>query len=273
MRFHTILLLALSILTQVSASSAAGPWQIVAFWYAYRISINAFGVDENKIAPEGRGSLSDGSCTFAEFAEYTRHRTKRGTPFPEGLLGADLTPDPLAAVTEIQKSGYKTSQYIDTYTLLPEKYATRDKNIKMPRFPEQIAALNEYVDEARVYMMNTQGLTQESIDSLPEFQNLKLAIRGTLDARRADFNSITLPKLTKALQDEKINPVVKLVIAVDLTTYYELDIDAIISRASNITDARTVVERIVAQVMEGDDQTVRHGDLIMELNKWERDFS
>ncbi|CAD6446790.1 c0cce018-0dd8-4ded-b88e-b56bc0468414-CDS [Sclerotinia trifoliorum] len=272
---HAIIILALGILTQVSALPAAGPWQIVAFWYAYRINIEAFGLDKNPIAPGCRGSLLDGSCTLAEFAEYTRWKTKNGIPFPTGLLGADLTPNPLGAVQAIQNSGYKTGQIMDIYTVLPGDYPNRDMG-RMPNLADPIKLLNEYVYKARVYMGNTLGFTQESFDSLPEFQNLKIAVRGVSEARRADFNSRNLSTLMDKLRGDQITPVLKTVIAVDSTTFDELDTALTISGADPNIDAETIVNKIVAVVMGAqslDPGTVKHFNVIAQLDKWTSDLS
>ncbi|KAF7931275.1 hypothetical protein EAE99_003746 [Botrytis elliptica] len=87
-------------------TSPAGPWQIVAFFYAYRISINAFGVEKNIIASKNRGSIADGSCTLDEFVEFTRKSKKDGIPLLRVLIGDYLTPDPLITVKMIKNSAY-----------------------------------------------------------------------------------------------------------------------------------------------------------------------
>lgn len=53
--------------------------------------------------------------------------------------------------------------------------------------------------KARDYMTSTLRLTQDFIDGLPNFVNLKIGIRGIADARKADFSKVNLPRLAKIL--------------------------------------------------------------------------
>ncbi|ESZ94751.1 hypothetical protein SBOR_4863 [Sclerotinia borealis F-4128] len=231
----------------------------------------------NPIAPGCRGSLADGSCTLDEFAEYTRQPKPGRKPFPAGLIGSSLTPDPLAVVTAIDGSGYDTSQWMDTYKLLPEMYPAEEKKSGfLPNFADQVEAINYYVYKALFYMAKTLRFSLAIVDSWPNYVNLRIGIRGIADMRRADFSSLTLSALMSEIEEAGITPVLRTVVAVDLTTYKELDTGLTLSGGSTnpSIDTMTAVDDAVAAIGEKSSKGAnrRHWAVISSLDKWTSDL-
>ncbi|KAM0171421.1 hypothetical protein ACHAPF_008233, partial [Botrytis cinerea] len=263
------------VIAPVSKSKAAGAWQIVAFFYAYRISIDAFGVEKNPIASKIRGSIVDGSCTLDEFAELTRKPNKNNIPFPKGLIGNSLTPDPLTTVQRIENSAYDSSQLFDHEKLLPGQFDNM-RSGNLPSFADQIQKLNNHVAAARISMTNEMGLDQNFFDTEPNFTNLKTAIHGISDARRADTNLHILGELFENLAKEGIKPVFKTVVALDLTTYLDIDTAMTISGSTNsVFDAKTAVDRVLAEIGALSKEKVNrnHAAIISRLDQWKSDLN
>ncbi|THV46625.1 hypothetical protein BGAL_0372g00160 [Botrytis galanthina] len=272
MRFELIIRLALGalgVIVQVMALDPAGPWQIVAFFYAYRISINAFGVEKNAIASQSRGSIADGSCTLDEFVDFTRNSNKDSIPFPKWLIGNDLTPDPLLTVKMIQDSAYDAGQQFDASKLLPGSFKISPGH--PPAFADQIQALRDQVSRARISMIGRIGLSQDFIDTEPSFANLKVAIHGCLDVRRSDFNENCFHQLMENLRLDGIAPVIRTVIAMGCENYSELDtVLTTKGSTSPAIDAEMVVNRVVAKMglLSEDGKTRRHAAVIRKLEEW-----
>ncbi|KAF7950811.1 uncharacterized protein EAE97_002363 [Botrytis byssoidea] len=274
MSFQLIILLALCVIAQVTALNSAGPWQIVAFFYAYRISINAFGVEENAIASQSRGSIVDGSCTLDEFVELTRQPNKNKIPFPKGLIGDDLTPDPFTNVQKIRDSAYDARQKFDASRLLPGYFEIIPGYY--PTFTDQLQALRDYVAAARISMVGQMGLNQDFFDIEPNFVNTKAAIHGILDARQLDFNRINLVEVMKILRVHGISPVIRTVIPMGSEPYLELDTTLTInSSTSPAMDAGIVVNRVIASMglLSEDGNIRRHAAVIRKLEEWIGDLN
>lgn len=64
MKLHALLGLVLGLASQTSASDSAAPWQMVMWYYAYRLHTDLGGVNQQTFAP----CVSNGQvCSFDEF--------------------------------------------------------------------------------------------------------------------------------------------------------------------------------------------------------------
>lgn len=120
------------------------------------------------------------------------------------------------------------------------------------------------------------GLDQNFFETEPNFMNLKTAIHGISDARRADTNLHILGQLFKNLTDQGIKPVFKTVVALDLTTYLDIDTAMTISRSNNsVFDAKTVVDRVLAEIGPLSKKRVNrnHAAVISGLDQWTSDLN
>ncbi|TGO19461.1 hypothetical protein BTUL_0004g00990 [Botrytis tulipae] len=267
-RSHPTILLALDVMAEVSALDYAGAWQIFAFFYAYRISISALGVDENPIASNIRGSIVDGSCTLDEFVELTREPNKNKIPFPKGLIGDDLTPDPFTTVQRIMDSAYDARQKFDASRLLPRCSEIIPRY--HPAFADLLQVLRGYVAAARISMVGKMGLNQDFFDIEPNFVNLKAALQGILDERKSDFYRINREELIESLQFHEISPVFREVIPMGSEPYLELDTTLTINGSTSpAMDAEIVVNRVVARMglLSEDGIIRRHAAVIRKLEE------
>ncbi|KAK3680430.1 hypothetical protein LTR37_021241 [Vermiconidia calcicola] len=95
----------------------AGPYQTMAFWYAYRMDIQANSQGGNLIAAGCKGTVQDGSCNFNEFLKHISPVSPGTTT---SIIGTDLDPDVESAVKALQNSGYDYD--IDQRTFLPSLF-------------------------------------------------------------------------------------------------------------------------------------------------------
>ncbi|KAF5867482.1 uncharacterized protein Bfra_010456 [Botrytis fragariae] len=198
----------------------------------------------------------------------------KNRPFPKGLISDTLTPDPIITVQEIEDSAYDTKQLLDHEKLLPGQFNLGPNFV--PSFADQVEVLNNHVAAARISMTGEVGLNQDFFDTEPNFINLKTAIRGVSNARRANFSKHKLGQLFTNWRSQGITPVCKTVVAVDSTPYFDIDTAMTISGSANSAiDAKTVVDRIMAGVGPlVQDKTVRnHAAVISRLDQWTSDLN
>ncbi|KAK3708150.1 hypothetical protein LTR37_011654 [Vermiconidia calcicola] len=113
------------------ASLGAGPYQTVAYWYAYRMDIQANSQGGNLIAAGCKGTVQDGSCNFNEFLKHI----SPGSPGTiTSIIGTDLDPDVDTAVKALQNSGYNyaADQRLLLPSLFPPNETKEEKKIKKP---------------------------------------------------------------------------------------------------------------------------------------------
>lgn len=82
MKLSILLAYAGCFLRLAMASKVAGPWQLMMYYYTYKMHFTVYGADKNPYAPCKR---SDGSmCDFDEFMEFARQKGKRLGKWPRG---------------------------------------------------------------------------------------------------------------------------------------------------------------------------------------------
>jgi hypothetical protein len=275
MRFHKVCLLFLGIVAGASASRAAGAWQVVGFYYAYRIMIDAYGVDGNKyIAPDARGSLPDQSCTMDEFARYI-YGPQQIQGWPDGLIGPSVAPDPIESVAKIEGSGWPTENYLKPQLLLPELFANPQTKPKTsPNFETQVKKMNTYVQDARA-AMNSDGITQAEVAAKPEFKNLKTSLIGISQMRRQDTYGEDLEDMKTALRNAGATPVTVEVTALDgKTTFTELDAAATVQATLNDGKLKRFDAKKYKNLLNNTFlKAKKHFGVIEALDKWISDIN
>ncbi|PQE29783.1 hypothetical protein CJF32_00000464 [Rutstroemia sp. NJR-2017a WRK4] len=268
MKFHKACLIFLGIIVGASAPRAAGAWQVVGFYYAYRIMIDAYGVDGNKyIAADARGSLPDNSCTMDEFVRYI-FEPHDIVGWPDELIGSSATPDPVDAAAAIEKSAWKTESLYIPQKLLPLLYDASRPSI-FPKFEEQVNRMNEYVQLARTTMYKNQ-VTEAAMAAKPEFKNLKTALIGISQMRRKDIY-VDLDGIVTSLENRGIVAVKVQVTAIDGTTFYQLDSAATVEATMNSSDnkLRTFSVSKLENIIKNTFVSVKkHLPPIQNLDKW-----
>jgi hypothetical protein len=270
-----VILLFLGFVSYVRASVQAGPWQLIMNWYAYRIMIENYGVDENYwIAAGCRGSGPDGSCLFNELVDYYRSTDRQG-PFPPDLIGDNLTPDPVATVEKILDSAFDSGQasITDPTKFLPLAYPVVDEYTEKGYAP-QLRIMNEYIAQARYYMKTSRGMSQESIDNSRNFANLKESILGVTDMRKIDNSDHTLDDMLKWMKDEYgVTGKTKVTTAVGGYMYLELDSLATIQSPENANvDTEFYLKKTELYWKHVDSDSARHWQVITALEKWTSDL-
>ncbi|KAF7884624.1 uncharacterized protein EAF02_004960 [Botrytis sinoallii] len=174
----------------------------------------------------------------------------------------------------IKNSAYDAGQKFDASKLLSGSFEIRLGY--PPAFADQIQALRDQVARARISMVEKMGLGQDFFDTEPSFVNLKVAIRGILDARRSDFNKNCLNPLIENLRVHGIAPVIRTVISMDSTYHFELDTALTINGSTSpAMDADTVVNKVVARMgpLSEDGEIRRHAAIISKLDEWMGDLN
>ncbi|KAM0153652.1 hypothetical protein ACHAPG_006916 [Botrytis cinerea] len=146
----------------------------------------------------------------------------------------------------------------------------------LPSFAGQIQKLNNHVAAARISMTGEVGLDQNFFDTEPNFINLKTAIHGISDARRADTNLRILGQIFTDLTNQGIRPVFKTVVALGLTTYLDIDTAMTISGSTNsVFDAKTVVDRVLVEIgpLSSNRSNRNHAAVISRLDQWTSDLN
>ncbi|PQE24770.1 hypothetical protein CJF31_00008037 [Rutstroemia sp. NJR-2017a BVV2] len=271
MSFHEVCLIFLGITAGASASRAAGAWQVVGFYYAYRIMIDAYGVDGNKyIAADARGSLPDNSCTMDEFAKYIfEPHDMEG--WSDVLIGSSVAPDPVDFAA-IEKSAWKTESLYIPQNLLPELYDPSRPKV-FPKFDAQVNSMNKYVQQARTAMYDN-GVTEAAMAAKPEFKNLKTALIGISQMRRKDIN-VDLDNIVTNLKQRGIIAVKEQVTAIDGTTFYQLDSAATVEATINNPDNNFKtfsVGKLDNVILNTSGSIKRHLPAIQNLDKWVSDL-
>ncbi|KAF7894985.1 hypothetical protein EAF00_006799 [Botryotinia globosa] len=206
--------------------------------------------------------------------ELTRGPNKNKIPFPKGLIGDDLTPDPFTTVQKIKDSAYNARQKFDASKSLPACFETIPGYYQA--FADRLQALRDYVAAARMSMVGKMGLNQDFFDIEPNFVNLKAAIHGISDARQSDFNRINLMEVIKILRVHRILPVIRTVIPMGSEPYPELDTTLTINGSTSpATDAEIVVNRVIASMglLSEDWNIKRHAAIITKLEEWIGDLN
>jgi hypothetical protein len=272
MRFHKVCLLFLTIVAGVFASKAAGAWQVVGWYNAYRIMIDAYGVDGNKyIAKDARGSLPDKSCTMDEFAKYI-YGPKGIKGWPDKLIGSSVAPDPVDAVAKIEGSEWRTSTYWMPKQLLPGLYNDLKSGVAPP-LTKQVEDMSNYVQQART-AMNTKGITEAEVAAKPEFKNLKTSLVGISQMRRKDLYSYNLQAILGKLTSSGFVPVTVEITALDgVTKVTQIDsaatIEATIAQDKNKKISVADIDKIIENLSI---QTRNHYPVIQSLDKWTSDI-
>jgi hypothetical protein len=89
----------------------AGPYQVVFFWYAYQLEVQANPTGNREIAPYCPAKTrSDKICTFDEFAKYIKKKT--GTPKvwkgSSGVSATENWPEAKEAADGLVKNNYQS---------------------------------------------------------------------------------------------------------------------------------------------------------------------
>ncbi|KAH8196212.1 hypothetical protein TruAng_009628 [Truncatella angustata] len=244
MKSPLILGVVLILASQAAASALVNPWQIVFYWYTYRLSVLANDVSGNKdVAATCRGTGPGNSCNFDEFAEYIQARNKDYSPFPKGTIGTDLTPDPQDAVNKINKAAWKSSNPQDPRTLFPAKWG---KSKTLPGLGEM---LQEAVDIANKIRSSSTAVAKLGGDmtKVVELTNMKSVLNTISIARKQDFwDANTYKLIANALKTDSIDVQPKTMQGLDGKTFTLIDTEALVKGAPNPGDLRKSITNALA---------------------------
>ncbi|KAK2757147.1 hypothetical protein CKAH01_17021 [Colletotrichum kahawae] len=189
MKLSVVFWVLLHLASEVCASTRASPWQMVMWYYTYRLHVAVYGLGVTAFAP--CVSSSNTYCSFDEFARYVQ-RTSKNYPRTQWTIGTvdgrglgDL-PDPLQAVQAIQnnlaESVYSVTQ--DPTKLFPARYTDASKNY---RFDAQIKALDENINFLRTTLLqNWKVDIGEWSGTSAMWQNFLTSVEGHKEMRDAD---------------------------------------------------------------------------------------
>lgn len=224
-----------SLAASVLASVGAGPYQLVFFWYAYRLDLQ-FGSAGSRIA-EGCGATVGGrDCQFDDFMRYIQRKGGKIITLsgPTGI-GGETAPDVLDAVKKL--AAVKFSYIFDNSKLLP----TLGNDI---RLPVDLEAVMKNVQIARK-AIEKSGLVGSTSK---EIEEVRRAMIGMTDARKREyfapqiesFKAYCIANACKFTIETKVH------VAVDGSTYQELDTEKILKDNPGITaDIKTEISSFV----------------------------
>lgn len=151
-------------------SIRASPYQAVFFWYAYRLEIEAFGLEKSQIGRGCSSRMTSGGCNFDSFLRWI-DKGGRATWRGSTDIGDNFDPDVSHAVKQLAQSNYQS--VLDTRKLL-------DSLPVVCKFTVVLDQLLERIQAARLQMKTTGK--EESIP----LERLRESIGGLIEARRQD---------------------------------------------------------------------------------------
>ncbi|KAH0430632.1 hypothetical protein CcaCcLH18_07667 [Colletotrichum camelliae] len=234
MKLSVVFWFLLHLASQVCASTKASPWQMVMWYYTYRLHVAVIGLGGTAFAP--CKSSSGTYCSFDEFARYVQ-RTSKNYPRTQWTIGTvdgrglgDL-PDPLQAVQAIENNlGEKVySVQQDPTKLFPARYTDPKFNY---RFDDQIKSLDEnikYLRDTIVYntkvdidaWSGTSAMWKHFLTSVEGHKEMRVADEwdkelsnvknGFTQASHTPFTETVTSEVDGTTQWTQMNPVATLV--------------------------------------------------------------
>lgn len=162
--------------------------QTMLLWYAYRLDIIAFGVDDIFLGRNCFGSAPDRSCYFDEFLRYIQLTGKETDAWAGRTnVGTNLNPDVLTTAKELATTRY--SNTISPHQVFPNKWPRG----YFPKFPELFGDVANNIQASRTHL-NDQGIDDE-------LEGVRRAIVSIHEARRADRGAGVIRDLNEVLSE------------------------------------------------------------------------
>ncbi|KAF2157186.1 hypothetical protein K461DRAFT_289528 [Myriangium duriaei CBS 260.36] len=198
-QINVVLLLLCTLAGYATASSSAGGYQALLFWYCYRMDIDAFGVRDGMFAPNCFGSMSDETCKFSELLNYLQRDGQKLASGSTLSFDGQQWPDVATANAEINKlklTGNRPFvQNIDPSKLALPGASTLPTNGN-PRLSDILDMVTDKIQAAR------SKLGDAALgDGIKGMQN---AITGVHEARRLENASDMINSLNDYLKGKNL---------------------------------------------------------------------
>ncbi|EQB52961.1 hypothetical protein CGLO_07379 [Colletotrichum gloeosporioides Cg-14] len=228
MKLSVVFWALLHLAAEVCASTRASPWQMVMWYYTYRLHVAVVGLGVQAFAP--CVSSSGTYCSFDEFAQYVQ-RTSKNYPITQWTIGTvdgrglgDL-PDPLKAVQAIQANlGEKVYSVQQAPTkLFPAKYTDPQANY---RFDDMIKSLDANIVYLRQLILQHTSVDIDAWSGTSDmWKGFVTSVEGHKEMREADEWDKELSNVKNGFTQAGHTPFTKTVTSsVDgRTTWTELD--------------------------------------------------